>query len=334
MTDFVTRLEDELHAAALRQERRGRLSAATMPRVRIALGGLPTAALATVLLGLAIAVSAVILSASPPQRSAGGLPPTLPGVWRAPPTELRLYEAGSARCVNLGLGSSAPCYTLGDSGSHVATEWGGVSLAGDTLVLNSRQRAAGAGIYRWRIELGRLRLTKVKDRNRDRVRALVAMPMTFVQSPTRQPGVPRGWAAQPVTSPRFGYSLRIPHYWSMDTRGPTDLLSGDETRHALPEVSVTARELAPGTDAARWRVIVDSISESNDCAPMDFRRFMVGGMKIRVSVYRNCGAPHLESASFIHNGLGYRVTWRGKSRRPKDDYARFDALLRTLTFSP
>jgi hypothetical protein len=50
-------------------------------------------------------------------------------------------------------------------------------------------------------------------------------------------------------------------------------------------------------------------------------------------VYRSCGAPHIESASFVHNGRGYRVTWRGKASRPEHDYARFDALLKTLTFS-
>jgi hypothetical protein len=56
-------------------------------------------------------------------------------------------------------------------------------------------------------------------------------------------------------------------------------------------------------------------------------------MTIRVSVYRDCGAPHIESATFVHGGRGYRVTWRGQARRPEDDYARFDALLRTLRFA-
>jgi hypothetical protein len=333
MTDFVTRLETELHAAALRQERRGRVGGIALPRLRIALGNLPTAALATVLLGLAVAVSALILSPSPREGAAGELPPTLRGIWRAPPTELRLYDAGSTRCANLGLGSSAPCYTLGDSGSRVATEWGGVSLAGNTLSLHSRQHAAGTGIYRWRLQIGRLRLTKVSDRNSDRVRALVAMPLAFVQRPNRHPDVPVGWSSSSVTSPRFGYSLRVPHNWSIDTRGKADRLSGDETRHALPEVSVTAERLRAGTSAARWGVIVDSISETSGCASGDFRRFFVGGMKIRVSVYRNCGAPRLQSASFVHDGRGYRITWRGKAKRPESDYARFDALVKTLTFS-
>ena len=94
-----------------------------------------------------------------------------------------------------------------------------------------------------------------------------------------------------------------------------------------------AQKLRPGTSAARWGVISDSMSEANDCASGDFRRFFVGGMKIRVSVYRSCGAPYLQSASFVHNGRGYRVTWRGKTNRPDRDYARFDALLKTFTFS-
>ena len=286
----------------------------------------------TVLLGLAVAVSALLLSVAPRQGTAGQLPETLRGVWRAPPTELRLYDAGATRCVNLGLGSSAPCYTLGDAASRVATDWGGVSLAGDKLSLRSRQRA-GTGIYTWRLDRGRLRLTKVIDRNRGRVRALVAMPLAFAPSPDKHPSVPAGWAAHALTSPRFGYSLRVPHSWSMDARGPADRISGDESRHALPEVSVMAQKLRPGTSAARWGVISDSMSEANDCASGDFRRFFVGGTKIRVSVYRSCGAPYLQSASFVHNGRGYRVTWRGKTNRPDRDYARFDALLKTFTFS-
>jgi hypothetical protein len=334
MTDFVTRLEAELHTAALRRERQGRVRGVALPRLRASLGGVPAAALAVVLLAVAVAVAATFVSLSPRQGAAEELPATLPGVWRAPPTELRLYQAGSARCLNLGLGSSSPCYTLGDSGSHVATEWGRVTLAGDTLMLQSRQRAAGAGIYRWRIDAGKLRLSKVKDRNAARVTALASMPLTFIQRPNSHRGVPAGWATQAVTSARFGYSLRVPHYWSIDTGGAVDRLSGDGDRRALPEVAVSARRLPAGTSAARWGVIADGISESSGCSPDGFRRLLVGGMEIRVSVYRNCGAPDLESASFVHGGRGYRITWRGKARLPEHDYARFDALLRTLSFSP
>jgi hypothetical protein len=333
MTDFVTRLESELHAAALRQEDRGRVRGIALPRLRIALGGVPTAAFATVLLALAVALSALILSQSPRQGSAGDLPATLRGTWRAHPTELRLYEAGAQRCVNLGLGSSDPCYTLGDSATRVATDWGGLQRAGDTLTLHSRQ-GFGTGIYRWDVQTGRLRFAKVSDQNRARVRALVTMPLSFARRPNTHPGVPVGWTAHVLKSKRFGISMRFPHYWGVTASGDADRFSGESaTSRVLPSVSVTAQRLSAGTSAARWGVIVDSISESSGCAPHDFRRFMVGGMKIRVSVYRTCGAPNLQSASFVRGGRGYRVTWRGKSTRPESDYARFDAVLQTIVFA-
>jgi len=319
MTDFVTRLDAELHAAAVRQERRGRVGAVAMPRVRIAVGNLPTAALATVLLGLAAAVSALILPLSPHESTAGELPATLQGVWRAPPTELRLYEAGSTRCINLGLGSSGPCYALGDAASRVATDWGGVSLAGHTLLLHSRQ-GLGTGIYRWRLQEGRLRLSKVTDGSRERVRSLVAMPLAFSEAPNRHPGVPVGWSSQTLASPRFGYSVRAPHYWSIDTSGRADRLSGDATRHALPEMSVTAGRPRAGA--------------SSDCPRYGVRRLFVGGTNVSVSVYRDCGAPNLQSAGFVHGGREYTATWRGNARRPEDDYARFDAILKSLEFAP
>ena len=78
---------------------------------------------------------------------------------------------------------------------------------------------------------------------------------------------------------------------------------------------------------------VDSVSESSGCAPDDSRRLFVGGTKIRVSVFRNCGAPYIESASFVHNGRELPDHVAREGNRPRRDYARFDALLKTLTFS-
>jgi hypothetical protein len=317
MTDFVTRLEDELHAAALRQDHRGRVRGGTLPRIRIALGGVPTTALAVALLGLAVAACAILLSMSPRQGTAGELPPTLAGVWRGAPTELRLYAGGSQRCVNLGLGSSSPCYTLGESGTRVATEWGRVSLAGDTLTLRSRL-GTGAGVYRWSITGGALRLSKVRDGDEARARALVAMPLSSAQHADRHPGVPVSWSLQRIASTRFGYALRVPHFWSLNDAGRADRFSGESWHHVLPEVVVT----------------VGGIGGSSGCTPYDSRRLLVGGVKINVSVYRKCGAPDVEVASFAHGGRAYRVTWRGEARRPGDDYARFDAMLKTLTFAP
>jgi hypothetical protein len=334
MTDFVTRLEAELHSAALRSERRGRVRGAVIPRARLVLGDIPAVALATVLLALAIAAAAALVSLSPRQGSAADLPGELRGVWRAAPTELRLYAAGSQRCADLGLGSSTPCYALGLSSTRVATDWGKLSLARDTLTLRSYD-GSPPGEYRWQFEGDQLRLTRVSDRNGARVRALVTMPLARAHHPNRHPGVPVGWAAQELTSARFGYSVRVPHFWSLDARGHADRLSGDATDHVLPEVLVTAQRLKPGTSAARWAVIVQSVPESSGCVDYDYRPFFVGATKVRVSVYPGCGAPHIELASFVHNGRGYRVTWRGKSSsRPENDYRRFDAMLETVRFSP
>lgn len=331
MTDFVTRLESELHAAALRQERRGAVRGVALPRLRIALGQLPAAAAATVLLALAAAVCVVLLSSSPDHDRVGALPDELEGAWRAPPTELRLYDAGSQRCANLGLGSSDACYTIGDSSTRIASEWGTLSLSGDRITLRP---AFGShrGVYLWSLTGGMLRLTRAHDPNSARARTLEAMPMRPVERPDKR-SVPAVWSAQELTSRRFGYSFRTPHYWSLDARGPADRLSRDATSHVLPEVSITARQLTPGTSAARWGAIVDRSNESRGCAPHAFRRLVVGGTTIRVSVYRECGAPHIQSATFVHRGRGYRVTWRGKETRPEGAYARFDALLETLRFT-
>ena len=79
----------------------------------------------------------------------------------------------------------------------MATEWGGVSLAGDTLTFNSRQRAAGTGIYRWRIDAGRLRLIKVNDRTAP-VSGARGDAFTFAPSPnTHRRGAGRVGGARP-----------------------------------------------------------------------------------------------------------------------------------------
>jgi hypothetical protein len=184
-------------------------------------------------------------------------------------------------------------------------------------MLHSRL-GTGTGVYRWSVTDGALRLTRVRDRDDARVRALVAMPLTSTDHAGRHPGVPVNWSVQRISSKRFGYSMRVPHFWSLNDTGPADRFSGESWHHVLPEVSVTV-----GTNG-----------KPSGCAPYDFRRLLVGGMTIRVSVYRNCGAPQLESASFVHGGRDYRIMWRGKGTRPENDYPRFDAMLKTLTFAP
>ena len=122
MTDFVTRLEAELHSAAVQRERSGRVRGVALPRLRVALRDVPAAALAVVLLALAAVGAAIMLAASPERPVETGIPTTLRGVWQAPPEELRLYPRGSDRCVKLGVGPASACYTLGESASAVARE--------------------------------------------------------------------------------------------------------------------------------------------------------------------------------------------------------------------
>jgi len=331
MTDFATRLEAELHSAAVQRERSGRLRGVALPRLRMVLRDIPAAALATVLFALAVASAAILLEASPERPAHMGIPSTLHGVWRAPPQELGVYPRGSERCANLGIGSSAACYTLGESATGVAQEWGSLSVAGDELTLTGTQDST-AGVYRWRIERGALELTKLRDPVSDRARALVTTPLRPVH-PARAPKLPIGWASHPFTSRRFGYSLALPAHWSRDTTGPTDRFALHLWRHTLPSISVVAQDLPAGTLPARWTVIFDSQFESSGCVSQGYRRFIVAGTKFRVSVYGDCGYPNRQSATFMHDGRGYGVIWRGKSTQAERDYPLFDALLKSFDFS-
>lgn len=331
MNDFVTRLEAELHQAALRRESTGALRGAALPRLRMGLRAVPAAAVASALLGLAVLGVAVMLSSSPERAAHGGVPSELRGTWRAPPTELRLYAAGSQRCVNLGFGSSGACYTIGNAATRVADEWGTLSVAGDELTLHATQHAT-PGVYKWRFEQGSLRLTKLRDRLATRAKALVTTPLTYVPRREIMGRVPSRWTQHAFVSKRFGYSIHGPHNWTLDTSGPADRFS--YTPSPLPALAVEAQDLAQGTSAARWGVIVDSRLEASGCAPHDFRRFFVDGEKVRISVYSDCHGRSLESASFVHHGRGYRVLWRGAAARPERDYPFVDAMLKSIVFSP
>jgi hypothetical protein len=332
MSDFVTKLEAELHSAAVQRERSGRMRVVALPRLRVALRAVPAAALATVLFALAVAAATIILAASPERTADMGLPPTLRGIWQAPPNELRLYPRGSERCVNLGVGASAACYALGRSASGVAYEWGRLSVDDDELTLTATQHST-PGVYRWRIEGGTVRLTKVRDPVSARVRALVTTPLRSVHPAHARARLPIGWASHPFASQRFGYSLALPTRWRVDTSGPADRFALNPSRGTLPALSVVAQKLPAGMASARWTVNWDSQFESIPCAPHDFRRFDVAGVNVRVSVYRDCGDPNRQSASFVHDGRGYGVIWRGKSIAPERDYPLFDALLRSFDFS-
>ena len=331
MTDFVTRLETELHRAAVQRERSGRLRGVAVPRLRVTLRDVPAAALATVLIALAVAAAAAFIAASPERSADLGVPTTLSGAWQAPPRELRLYPSGSNRCLNLGVGSSAACFTLGDSASGLAREWGKLEVDGDELTLTGTQHSS-PGVYRWRIVDGELRLTEIRDPVATRVKALVTTPLRPVEPALARVGLPLGWASRAFTSRRFGYSLALPAHWSFDTTGPTDRYALHLWRGTLPSVSVRAREIPAGTSLARWTATFNGRFDSAGCTLHGSRRFVVAGTEFRVAAYRGCGDPNRQSATFVHEERGYGVVWRGKSAPPNRDYRLFDALLKSFDF--
>jgi hypothetical protein len=335
MTDFVTRLETELREAAVRRERFGVVGRAAIPRMRLALAELPSAAIATVLLGLALAGVAILLASSPERSAQGDFPAALRGTWQAGSTELRLYPAGSTRCANLGLGSSEPCYTIGSADTGVAREWGDLSVARDELTLRA-SRGGAPGTYRWLVDGQTLRLTKVSDPMTARAEVLASQPLLHARTHRPQPRLPIGWTARTFTSELYGYSIRYPGDWSARTArtpGKPDRLSPVSARSALPVVAVTAEDLPAGTSQGGWSAIVHSRPEAGGCAPAWYRRRSVDGEPAMVTRYLACNGADEQWASFAHNNRGYTAVWRGKVGRTKADGPRFDALLRSVVFS-
>jgi hypothetical protein len=335
MTDFVTRLENELREAALRREHAGAVRGVALPRLRLAFGGLPMAAVASVLLGLAVAGVAILLSSSPEQPVRPGLPDALRGIWRSAPTQLRLYPRGSERCTNLGLGSSNACYTIGGTRTRVAEEWGDLSVTSAELTMRSAQ-GGPPGVYRWQVEGKVLRLTKLRDPMAARSRALASGPLTEVRRRHAKFEIPINWTARVFRSERYGYSIRYPEDWSARaaaTAGRPDRLGPEAS--ALPAVAIAAEDVPATTSPARWAVIVDSRSEAL-CPLYTSWTLTADGETVSVSAFRNCGGTSQLRASFLHNGRGYSVLWRGKPGRAQTDAdgPLFDALLNTLAFSP
>jgi hypothetical protein len=333
MNDFVTRLEDELHRAALRREHAGRVRGGALPRLRVALRDLPVAAVATVFLGLAVTGVALMLSASPERPANAGMPAELRGVWQASPTELRLYARGAERCRNLGLGASEPCYTLGASATGVAQEWGRLSVSDGKLTLRATRNSA-PGVYRWSLHRGALRLTRVDDPLAARARALTATPLRPVRRSEIRTRLPVGWALHPFESKRFGYSIQLPVDWLSDTGGSTDRFARNPSRGMLPEVSIEARDLPAGTPPGRWSVLVNTRSDVAGCPGGWYRRLSVDGEAAIVLVRSGCRGADEQWASFVHDGRGYTVLWRGRLRHSETDGPLFDALLRSMVLSP
>jgi hypothetical protein len=192
-------------------------------------------------------------------------------------------------------------------------------------------QGARPGVYRWRIQDGALRLTKVRDPISSRVKALVTTPLAS-EHPQSRAKLPDRWVSWRFTSRRFGYSIHLPHEWKRNSTANADRFSRDPFGPALPNLSVTVQDVAAGMSGARLGAMVDNRSEAAGCASYDFRRIVVDGVNFWISVHEACGGDNRQTASFVHAGRGYRVTWRGTAWRPEPDYPLFDALLKSIVF--
>jgi hypothetical protein len=100
----------------------------------------------------------------------------------------------------------------------------------------------------------------------------------------------------------------------------------------LPTVSAVAEPLSAGTSPADWTVMVNSRLEGT-CTAAWYRRLKVDGKPAMVMRFPACHGSDQQLASFVHDGRGYRVVWRGRLGRDKADAPLFDALLRTVSFA-
>jgi hypothetical protein len=363
MSDFVTRLESELHRAALRQERAGWPRRVALPRLR-ALGGPAATAVAILSAVLVAAAVATVFLRSEPEHPAGGdVPAELPGTWRLPagvkagvepaPAELRLYPQGAGRCTGLGAGSK-PCYEI-DNASGGALEWGTVSVSGDQIIFRATVRThcrpdlCGApGVYSWRVNTGTgsLYLTLLGDELRARAATLSSDPLTRASDPPKTK-IPDGWTANRFTSKRYDYSIGYPSEWTAlaaaspmpqdglasDTGDTTDKLSPDAPSDAGPMVLLAASEIPEGTTFGHWSAQVRSrVEQSGTCSEGGVSSPSVAGEPAIVTIYPDCNGTHQQWAAFVHGGKGYQVSWWGEPRRQDADEPLFHKILKTLQF--
>jgi hypothetical protein len=369
MTDFVARLEEELHRAAVRQEQSGRLWRRDLPRVRLALPSFAVAAMALAGLALAIAAIAVFVGSDSTRISRGGVPAELRGTWRlAAPVEfhvepltvdLQLHAAGSARCTALGV-ETEPCYEI-ENAEFGALEWGALSIAGDQITFRAKlltycqalpcpalgPEAGRPGVYRWRVAEGSLRLTMRSDELTARATALGAGPLTRPAGEAHRAKIPEGWTARRFASHRYGYSIGYPRQWRAlpaalpmpsealitEVSDTVDRFSQDPRGIGLPLLAIGATEVSRQTRTDLWTAQVAAhIERSQGCFPSDRRSATVGGAPATITVYTACHRRHTILATFVHDRRAYQATWFGKPGRAKADAPLFHGLLQSFEF--
>jgi hypothetical protein len=280
MSDFVTRLEAELHRAAVRQDDTGGLVADALPRLRLALPGFATAAIAVTAVAIALIAVTLFVGSESDRAAEGGVPAELLGAWRLPggvelhaeqvPAELRLYPRGSQRCVRLGT-DSKPCYAI-ENTQWGALEWGTVRISGDRIIFRAELRAycggkpcspAGPevrepGLYRWRVLGSSLELTPLRDPVAVRSGALGSAPLIRAGEPAPA-RIPERWTDRRFASRQYHYSIRYPDRWSvlaarsplpadalaLDTSDGADKFSRDPRGVGVPLLLIAAHEVPP-----------------------------------------------------------------------------------------
>lgn len=370
MSDFVTRLERELHRAAVRQEDAGALRA-SLPRVRVALprvvgGALALAAVAVVV----VTVVAAFLASSPERGAEGGVPAELRHAWRLPSklvlksnpmtAELRFYPSVSKRCVDLGLGSK-PCYAI-DGVDGRSLEWGTVSISAELITFRAAQThwcpPAGCnesgpsstidtpGVYGWELVNGSLRLTPERDLAADRPDALTSGPLARVGRGSPPPrAVPEGWTKKRFVSERYGYSVRYPTRWSalpaaislpqgglpLNTSRMVDKLSRDPRTVGLPLLMIGAYDVPKSTTLEEFTAMIGDRAGST-CPSRGQWRETIGGEPATITVYPSCNDQHHQWATLVHAGRGFQIVWSGAPGSAAEDRPLFERLLTTFTF--
>ena len=371
MSDFVTRLERELHRAALRQEGVGALRRVALPRVRFALprraaGTLAGAAMVVALLALVL----VFLASSPERGAKGGVPGELRHVWQLPSklvlthaqmtADLRFYPSASRRCADLGLGST-PCYAIDGRDTRVL-EWGAVSISEDLITFRAERTLwclpAGCnrsgssstidtpGVYGWEPQNGSLRLTLERDLAADRPEALASGPLARVGSrPPARTSIPGGWTRERFVSRRYGYSIRHPSQWAalpaatalpedglpLNTSRAVDRLSPNPRETGPPLLMIGVYHVPRGTTLGELTAMVND-RVGTTCLSDGRRSATIGGEPATITVYPSCDDWHYQWATLVHGNRGFQITWWGEPGNAAHDRPLFDRLLETLAF--
>jgi hypothetical protein len=370
MSDFVTRLEHELHRAAVRQEGVGALRGAALPRVRLAVPGVVAGTLAAAAVVIAVLSTVVFITSSPDRAVQGGVPAELRHAWRLPTklvlrsapmtAELRFYAGDSKRCADLGLGSSS-CYVISGADTRLL-ERGTVSISEDRITFRAQQThwclPAGCnksgsssaldtpGVYGWELRDGSLRLTLESDAAADRPEVLASGPLTRVGAEAPQKTtIPEGWTKERFGSERYRYSIRYPSEWTalpaatalpenglpLNTSRAVDKLSRNPRESSIPLLMIGAYDVPKRTTLGEFTATVND-SVGSTCSTSGQRGETIGGEPATITVYPSCNDRHHQWVTIVHGGRGFQITWSGEPANAAHDRPLFERLLETFAF--